>query len=148
MSVTVEMNFDLRKINLDLTKELNIVGQMIREDHSKRLQRGEGVDGSKMARLKDATIERKGFNQILVDTGEMGNLVIDKATKSKQEVNIFPGRKKRRGKGKITNQELGGYHQRGGGNLPKREWFGITNKIEPKANKLIEDRIERELRRA
>ena len=38
-------NFDLKKINLDLTKELNQAGQIIKEDHFQRLDRGQGVDG-------------------------------------------------------------------------------------------------------
>jgi len=143
--ITVEMDFDLGKINLDLHKELNIIGRMVREDHTKRLQRGVDVNGNQMTALADATIERKGFNQILWDTGQMGNLVIDKADKTNQTVVIHPGAKRKRGK--VTSQDIGGFHQRGDG-VPKREWFGITKDVEAKAIKMIELRMEREIRRA
>jgi len=140
--IKVTKNFDLGKINLDLHKELNLAGQIIREDHNKRLQSGKGVDGSGMTPLKDATVKAKGFDQILVNSGSMGLLVIDKATTVNQEVNIHPGNKRKRKSG-VTNQELGGFHQDGAGNLPKREWFGISKEAEAKSDKLIFLRINR-----
>lgn len=145
MSITLEKNFDLGKFNADFSKELNLFSQIIREDHGKRLQRGEGADGKQMKSLKDATIEAKGFNQILVNTGEMSNLVSTKATKTKQEVIINPGAKKKRGK--VTNQELGQFHQEGAGDLPKREWFGISKDASRRGMKLMELRLDKELRR-
>jgi len=146
--ITVEIDFDLGRINLDFHRELNIIGRMVREDHTKRLQRGVDVNGNQMTPLADATIERKGFNQILWDTGQMGNLVIDKADKTNQTVVIHPGAKRKRGK--VTSQDIGGFHQRGyePNNLPQRKWFGISKRAEAKAIKMIELRMEREIRRA
>ena len=45
MSIKGDWNFDLNKINLDLSKELNRVAQLIRKDHHQRLEKGDGVDG-------------------------------------------------------------------------------------------------------
>ena len=59
--ITVKMDFDLRKINLDLSKELNLAGQIISKDHFTRLERGQDANEKQMTPLKDATIERKGF---------------------------------------------------------------------------------------
>ena len=146
MSVTMEANFDLGKINLDLTKELNLAGQIIHKDHIHRLERGLDVNNNQMTPLKDATIKRKGFNQILVDKGEMRNLNIKKATKSKQEVILNPGDKKKRGK--VTSKEIGTFHQFGKGNNPKREWFGISERASKDATKMIEMRIAKELKNA
>ena len=144
MDVKMEMKFDLNKIKLDLHRELNSSGNIIKQDHFTRLERGMGVNGP-MKNLAPSTIEAKGFDQILVDTGKMRNLVIEEATKSDQTVTLYPGKKELRGK--VTNQQIGAFHQEGDG-VPKREWFGITKKAEKKCNKIIEDRIDRILNNA
>ena len=144
--ITIEKTFNLENIKLDLSKELNEAGRVIRDDHGKRLERGRGVNGARMENLKPSTIERKGFDQILVHTGDMKNLVIEKATKGKQEVVIKPGDEEERNG--VTNQRIGYYHQTGAGRLPKREWFGISKGAEKRAFKIIELKIERVLRNA
>ena len=128
MSVTVTQNFDLKKISLDLTKELNRAGQIVKTDHFKRLERGEGVRGSKMKALSPNTIAAKGNDKILVKSGKMRNLVIEKATKQNQEVVIT---------NKVNHP-----------GLPKREWFGISKKAEQRIVKMIGLEIEREIKRA
>ena len=47
-SLNITKNFDLKKIKFDLTKELNIGGFIVRQDHIDRLDRGLGVDGRAM----------------------------------------------------------------------------------------------------
>jgi len=141
MSVTVTKNFDLNKINLDLTKELNLAGQIIRDDHFKRLERGQGVDGPMIP-------SKKKSGKTLVETGKMRKLVIDKATKLNQEVEIHPGRKQTYPGTDVTMSDVGGFHQSGAGNLPVRKWFGITKKAEARIVKMMELEIEREIRRA
>jgi hypothetical protein len=148
MSITVEMNFDLSRINLDLSKELNLAGQIIKKDHFQRLEKGLDASGNHMTPLKKKTIKAKGSDKILVRTGKMRNLVIDKATPTKQEVRIHPGEKQRYPKSKVTMSDVGGFHQEGAGNLPKREWFGVSKKAEKDIMKMVELRIERELERA
>ena len=145
------MNFNLNKINLDLHRELNRAGEIISRDHFVRLESGKDVNGSRMTPLKDATIDRKGFNQILVDTGQMRNLVIERATKTNQVVEVHPGRKKvykTKAKKKVTMADVGGYHQKGNKNLPKREWFGISENAEKRIMKHIQDKIWREVNSA
>ena len=134
-------NFDLKKINLDLTKELNQAGQIIREDHFKRLDRGMGVSGPMIP-------SQKTSGKTLVDTGKMRKLVIDKASKTNQEVVIHPGEKQRYKGTDVTMSDVGGFHQSGAGNLPVREWFGITKKSEQRIVKMMELEIEREIKRA
>ena len=146
MGVKVVKNFDLGKIKFDLSKELNLAGQIIRKDHFQRLERGKGVKGTNMRALKPSTIKRKGSSKILVDTGKMRNLVIKKANKNNQVVEISPGKKAKRNG--VTNQKIGYYHQTGSGHLPEREWFGVSKKSEVDAIKMVEMRIEEELRRA
>ena len=148
MSVTVEMDFDLKRINFNFSKELNKVGEIIKRDHYQRLERGEGVDGSQMKSLSPNTTSAKGNNKILVDTGQMRNLVIDKASKTNQAVVIHPGEKRRYKGTSVTMSDVGGFHQKGNTNLPKREWFGISNDANQRSERLMEERIEQELRRA
>ena len=177
MSVTVEMDFDLKRINFNFSKELNKVGEIIKRDHYQRLERGEGVDGSQMKSLSPNTISAKGNNKILVDTGQMRNLVIDKASKTNQAVVIHPGEKRQYKGTSVTMSDVGGFHQKGTSpytitpkkarilafqgsdgmvftkkvnhpGLPKREWFGISNDANQRSERLMEERIEQELRRA
>tara|TARA_Y100000310_G_scaffold282096_1_gene303095 strand:+ start:1749 stop:2192 length:444 start_codon:yes stop_codon:yes gene_type:complete len=147
MSVEVTMDFDLDKINLDLHKELNFIGEIIKKDHYQRLEKGKGVKGG-MQQLRPSTVKKKGHGKILVDTGKMRNLVIEEATRANQMVEVHPGRIEKYKGSNVTMADVGGFHQEGGGNLPKREWFGITKDAEKRALKHIELRIEQEIRRA
>jgi phage gpG-like protein len=134
-------NFDLKKINLDLTKELNLAGQIIKTDHFKRLDRGMGVSGPMLP-------SKKTSGKTLVRSGKMRKLVIDKATKMNQEVVVHPGEKQTYKGTDVTMSDVGGFHQFGAGNLPVREWFGITKKAEKRIVKMMELEIEREIKRA
>ena len=140
-AVTVTKNFDLNRINLDLTKELNTSGQIVRKDHFQRLEQGLGVKGV-------LTPSKKATGKTLVRTGKMRNLVVDKATKAKQQVNIHPGEKQKYPNSNVTMSDVGSFHQEGAGNLPKREWFGITVKAEKDIMKMVELEIERQIKRA
>jgi len=147
-AITIEKNFNLNKIKLDLHRELNQAAQIIRKDHYQRLEKGQGVDGSQMKSLKSSTIKRKGNDKILVDTGKMRNLIIEKATPTNQIVEIHPERKQKYKDSGVTMLGVGEFHQKGAGNLPKREWFGISKKAEQNSLKLIELKIDRELKNA
>ena len=140
-AITMTKNFNLKKINLDLTKELNLAGQIIKEDHFKRLDRGQGVSGPMIP-------SQKTSGKTLVNTGKMRKLVIDKATKMNQEVVVHPGEKQTYKGTDVTMSDVGEFHQFGAGNLPVREWFGITKKAEKLIVKMMELEIEREIKRA
>jgi len=140
-AITMTKNFNLKKINLDLTKELNLAGQIIKEDHFKRLDRGQGVSGPMIP-------SQKTSGKTLVNTGKMRKLVIDKATKMNQEVVVHPGEKQTYKGTDVTMSDVGGFHQSGAGKLPVREWFGITKKAEKRIVKMMELEIEREIKRA
>ena len=139
----VEMNFDLKRIRLDLSKELNLAAQIIRKDHTDRLNNGVGVNGSIMKALKTGQTA-----PILIDTGKMKNLVASKATKKNQVVTINPGVKQTYPGTNVTMSDVGGFHQSGAGNLPRREWFGITKEVEKNILQMVDARISQEIRRA
>ena len=140
-AITVTKNFDLRKITLDLTEELNRAAEIVKVDHFERLEKGQGVRGA----LKPS---KKKIGKTLVRSGKMGNLVIEKATKQNQEAEIHPGEKQKYPGTNVTMSDVGGFHQRGEGNLPVREWFGITKNVEKRIMKLAELEIERQIKRA
>jgi len=144
-AITITKNFDLNKITLDLTKELNRAAVIIKVDHFQRLEKGQGVKGA----LKPS---KKKIGKTLVRSGKMRNLVIEKATKQNQEAEIHPGEKQFyvvNGKTtKVTMSDVGGFHQTGAGNLPVREWFGITTKAEKDIMKMVELEIGRQIKRA
>ncbi len=140
-AITVTKNFNLNKITLDLTKELNLGAEIIKEDHFKRLESGLGVKGA-------LTPSEKVGGKTLVRTGKMRNLVIEKATKQNQEAEIHPGRIEKYKNSNVTMSDVGGFHQSGEGNLPVREWFGVTTKAEKRIMKMVELEIERQIKRA
>jgi phage gpG-like protein len=140
-AITVTKNFDLNKITLDLTKELNRGAQIIKVDHFQRLEKGQGVRGM----LKPS---KKKSGKTLVESGKMRNLVIEKATKQKQEAIVHPGEKQSYPGTSVTMSDVGGFHQTGAGNLPVREWFGVTTKAEKDIMKMVELEIERQIKRA
>ena len=140
-AITVTKNFDLNKITLDLTKELNRSAQIIKEDHFQRLEKGQGVKGALQR-------SEKKSGKTLVESGKMRNLVIEKATKENQEAEIHPGEKQKYPGTNVTMSDVGGFHQRGEGNLPVREWFGVTKKVEKRIMKMVELEIGRQIKRA
>ena len=140
-AITVTKNFDLNKITLDLTKELNRGAQIIKKDHFQRLEKGQGVRGV----LKPS---KKKSGKTLVESGKMRNLVIEKATKQNQEANTHPGEKQSYPGTSVTMSDVGGFHQTGAGDLPVREWFGITTKAEKDIMKMVELEIGRQIKRA
>lgn len=148
MSVTIEKNFNLRKIDLDMSRELNEAADVIVLDIEKGIKAGRDITGSPMTKLRPETIaykRKKGYQSprtALHATGIMKKVYIPKdkrATKSRQVAEIIVAKKR---------DDVGVYHQKGGGNLPKREWFGISKTAERRAYNLLEMRVEQELRRA
>ena len=139
--IKLEKNFDLSRFKLDLSTELNDIAGAIMEDHSRRLQHGQGVDmkmyKEKLKRKTVASKRAKGYPKPripLYATGMMSKIKHkQKATKSNQLAILKPANKR---------DEIGYYHQEGDG-VPKREWFGITKKQDEKAIKNMERKINK-----
>jgi hypothetical protein len=77
----------------------------------------------------------------------MRKLNLKPATKQNQTVEIFPGDKLKYKGTKVTMADVGTFHQEGDG-VPKREWFGITQKVEKDITTMIEGLAEEQVRRA
>jgi len=157
MSVVLEKNFNLGKIHFDLHRELNRAAGTIVKDIKNKVASGQSVSGGTLKPLKPATIKakrKKGSprpNVALYDTGRMagsgskkgvggrGVFLSDPATKQNQTATISTAQ---------DRQDIGTYHNEGAGNLPKREWFGISKKASKDAFRMIELRVEQMLRDA
>ena len=100
----------------------------------------------KKKKSKDGRISSNAY-KILVATGGMRNLEIVKATRDLPFIEVHPGRIKKYKGTNLTQADVGYKHQYGVG-VPVREWFGISEKAEARAYKLIEQRIEQEINRA
>jgi len=144
--INISKKFNLKKINFNLSEEINNAANAIVKDHDRRLQFGQGVDGKPMKKLTQFTITKKRENKYekprvpLFATGTMKNIRIDRrANSTKQEARLTPP---------LSRLEIGAKHQLGQFNLPKREWFGITTKVEKDLLKNMEIKIERILKRA
>lgn len=153
IELDVTMNFDLSKISLDFTKELNQFAKIIRADIFKGIETGV-FDGKAFIPLKEATIKakmrkkyKKPANPLLA-TGSMRRVNIDKATKENQEARIYPGEKRRYKGSNVTMSQVGKFHQEGMGNNPVREWFGISKEAKNRGLKIMEQKILSETRRA
>lgn len=148
MRTTIDISkaFNLKKIKFDLSKEINEAAKAVVKDHDRRLSFGQGVDGKMMAKLQPSTIKSKRLKGYakprvpLYATGTMKNLRIDKkATRVSQEARLTPPK---------SRSEIGVYHQEGNINLPQREWFGVTEKVEKDLLRTMSIKIERILRNA
>ena len=154
--ITVTTNFDLKKITLDLHKELNLAAGMIIKDIVKNNEKGLDIEGKKFKPLKASTIKAKRAkgssdpSRALYDTGRMlgrgsvkgtggrGPYISKRAKKMDQESHVSIAK---------DREDIGAYHNEGRG-VPKREWFGISKKAEKDIMRMAELRIEEMIRRA
>jgi hypothetical protein len=155
--ITIEKNFDFSKINMDLSKELNLSGSMIIKDMVDKNRKGLSYNGEKLEPLNPKTIKRKRAkgrsnpSRALYDSGLMigrgsakktggrGLFLSKRASKTKQEAVISFAK---------DRHQIGIYHNEGTNKLPKREWFGVSDKVEKDILRMIELRIDRILRSA
>ena len=148
IGLRVEKNFDLGKIKLDLSKELNMSADIIILDIENGINYGRDINGTKFKKLAPSTIRGKRLGgsktpRIALSDKEIMKKVYvpsgKRATQSNQSVEIIPPKKR---------ADIGVYHQTGNPVLPKREWFGISKTAESRAFKMIELMIEKEIRDA
>jgi len=155
-AITVTTDFDLKKITLNLTKEINLAAGMIIKDIVKKNQDGLDINGSAIKPLAALTIELKRAKgssdptRALYDTGRMigrgsvkgvggrGPWISKRAKKTNQESNVSIAK---------DREAIGFYHNEGIG-VPQREWFGISNDAEKDIVRMVELRIEDMIRRA
>tara|TARA_R110000744_G_scaffold137110_2_gene247519 strand:+ start:2018 stop:2560 length:543 start_codon:yes stop_codon:yes gene_type:complete len=111
ISFDISKKFNLKKINFNLSKEINLWADAVVLDHKKRLQFGQGVNENPMKKLTAGTVHSKRFKGFskpripLYGTGAMSKVYVKKrASASKQKAIIIPPKKR---------QEVAKYHQFG-----------------------------------
>lgn len=127
---------------------INDTAQIIRADIRQGIRTGRDLDGLSFVRLKLATVKRKRRKnsphptRALHDTGVMQNLPPAKeATAGNLTATVTIA------KSRMSPAAIGRFHNQGGKNLPKREWFGISSRVEKKARDLQLKKLAQILRR-
>ena len=117
------------------------IGELIVEDHNKRLTDGMDVNGDPFTAILPVTIARKkakGSAQPstpLFDTGQMKKLILKSPKRNKVEVRV-----------RSSRDQIGNWHQSGearGGKV--REWFGISDMVVAQIGGIVMQEIERKI---
>ena len=141
MKLNVTKNFDLRNINLDLSRELNVGIDYIAADIEEGIDSG-GNFGKPFVRNAPSTVKKKGFDKPLQETGSMKDadkMIKTKATSNKQVASLRPNSRN------IDKVEWNNY---GTETIPARKFWGISKDAEKKVLTFISQKIDRELKNA
>lgn len=141
--VRSKSSMDLKKFtnNAEIKDwELRKIAQLVRDKIEDNIFKARSYKGGKLRKLATSTIANKGSNAILYDTGQLQNSIKAKKSGKAYVVSVsdknykHPNRSARTGKRlnykprPIKISEIAAYLQYGGGTLPARPFFGITNK--------------------
>ena len=154
---------------LQIHNEINIIADMVKSDIEAGVNTGIDINNSPFQELSPNTIAAKGHRKPLIDTGLMKKVYVSPlATKNNLVANVIPPKSKNR-----TN--IGMYHNEGTQpyqikpkskgvlsfmtangrvntklvnhpGLPKREWFGISERVLKKIRKMLSIRLMEKLR--
>jgi hypothetical protein len=141
-AINIERNFgDLSKIAKDLSDELNKGIKIVAKDIEQGIEGG-GQFGRRFKRNHPITIENKGFDHPLKETGLMMNhnkMKYVKATKSKQVAQLAPNSER---------VDIAYNNDRGTKKIPSRPFWGISDEAENKVMLMMEKEITRRIDRA
>ena len=141
-AINIEQKFgDLSKIAKDLSGEINKAIEIVAKDIENGVERG-GQFGRAFKRNHPITIENKGFDHPLKETGLMMNhkkMKHIKATPSKQEAQLAPNSKR---------IDIAFKNDRGTKRIPSRPFWGISDAAERKIMEMMKKEIDRRTTRA
>lgn len=136
----ITKNFDLRKIKLDLSRELNAGAKIVKDDIGRGIDNGSQF-GKRFAELDPKTAARKGHDRPLIDKGILKDpeqMQVTEATVAKQEVSILPA---------LDRVDVSFWNHFGTDNIPAREHWGVSKRAFNRVMKLIETRIRKDITR-
>lgn len=139
-AITIEKDFDLKKLDLDLSKQINWAIKLIARDIENGIDAGTQF-GRRFKPNAPSTIKEKGFNHPLKDTGLMKDqkkMIKKIATKVKPIGELAPNAKR---------IDIGAYNQAGTNTIPSRPWFGISSDAENKIIRKMTEEIKRRIDR-
>ena len=120
--------------------DMRIFAEIVRDVRRRAFQNSVAPDGSQWEKLKPETIARKRKKgakrpeKPLIDKGYLEMPTIETKT-NEATVRIAKSR-----------EEIGPYHNKGGGNLPKREHWAIYPEAEKQIDRMKEAIFERKVR--
>ncbi len=159
LNLSVTKKFNLNKINLDLSKDINIAAQTVVQDIKLANSKGLSIKYKPIKPLKESTIKKKAKkgssspSRALFDSGRMvgsgskagvggrGPYLKKKATSTRQIALISPSE---------DRAEIGSYHQFGNKarNLPARPWFGISTVAEKRIEFAFKSKLAKIIKNA
>ena len=141
INAKITKNFDLRKIKLDLHRELNQGIDIVADDIERGINQGSQF-GKRFAKLDPATSKRKGHDKPLIDKGilkDASKMQKTKATAGNQEATLLPAEER---------VDVSFWNHFGTDNIPAREHFDISKRAEKKVVTLTEKRIIKSIERS
>ena len=140
MKLTKKERFDLNK-KIDLSKEINDIADIIVLDIKDGITKhSKDIHDQSFAPISTKWANKKGHSKPLIHKGKMKEVYVSKrATRSNQKAQIKPNDRDR----KIPTI----VHNEGRNPHKKREWFGISKRVEKKADTYLKLRVEKLLRK-
>lgn len=105
---------------------LEKLAEIIRHSIELNIVQGKSYDGSSLKSLSNVTINKKGSNKILIETGELLNSVTKKVNSNIAEIFISSNR-----------SEIAQYLQQGTKYMPPRPFFGIGERVESEIEQFL-----------
>lgn len=137
----VTKNFDLRKIKLDLHRELNQGIEIVADDIERGIDNGSQF-GKRFAENEPSTLKQKTGNKPLIDTELMKDadrMQKTKASTANQEATLLPA---------PDREDIAFWNQEGTKNITARPFFDISKRAEKKVIILMEKRIIKNIERS
>jgi phage gpG-like protein len=115
----VYVDIEQRFVNADYSEVLEAQLGPLEKDHGEAFATEQAANGEDWAELAASTIQRKGHDRILRDTGELRSSLAGQHSNAIREVT-------HRGLIFGTRDERAGYHQEGTSRMPARPPVGVT----------------------
>ena len=159
VTMRFKKGFNAKKATTDLRTRVPIIINdaigIIKKDITDGIKKGIDINNRPFVPLKPATIARKRKkrtvgnkklkaseypSRALWDQGIMQNTYLKTRANISRPVAILRIAEKR-----INPAEIGKFHQKGKGNNPQREWFGMSPRAEATINKMLKLNVSRML---
>jgi hypothetical protein len=140
ISAKVTKNFDLRKINLDLHREINQGVKIVKDDIERGIDNGSQF-GKRFKDIDEKTAKRKGHNRPLIDKGilkDADKMQVTEATPANQEATILPA---------PDRVDVSFWNHFGTDNIDPREHWGVSDRAYKKIIKNMENTIRKSIDR-
>lgn len=136
----VTKNFDLRKINLDLSRDINKGIRIVADDIERGIDNGSQF-GKRFKDIDPKTAKRKGHERPLIDKGilkDASKMQITEATTANQEATLLPPPER---------EDVSFWNHFGTEHIDAREHFGVSDRAFKKVMFNMENTIRKSIDR-